>query len=79
MTDDQKNEVLERHVRELAEIFDSVQILASTLNSDTTTSCHKRGSGNWYARQGMAHEFIQLSIAEDAAVKIAEKLDGEEE
>ncbi len=75
MTNQQKLAELERHVAELSEFYDSVQIFASGLNSDGTTFSHKRGSGNWYARQGLAHEFIQENIAEDTADKISQKLD----
>jgi hypothetical protein len=75
MTNEEKLTELERHAAELSELYDSVQIFATGLNSDGTTFSHKRGQGNWYARQGMAHEFIQENIAADTADKLAEKLD----
>jgi len=79
MTGQEKLAILERHVAELAEIYDCVQVLATGLNPNNSTFCHKRGSGNWYARQGMAHEFIQENIADDAATLIAKKLEPPEE
>lgn len=79
MTKEQKLEVLQRHVSELSEIYDNVQVLASWLETDGRTSSHKRGSGNWYARQGLAHEFIEENIAEDQAKAIASKLEPPDE
>jgi len=45
----------------------------------------KRGGGNWYARQGMAQEFINEDISQemtrqlsDALYKPEEKEDGDE-
>lgn len=75
MTNEARLKVLERHVAELAEIYDSVQVMVTWLKPDGTTSSQKRGSGDWYARQGLAHEFIDENIAEDAAVHIARKLE----
>lgn len=75
MTDKEKIKVLEKHVSALSEIYDCVQVLATGLREDNTTFSHKRGSGNWYARKGLAHEFIEENIAEDAATQIARKLD----
>ena len=79
MSNDQKLKVLESYVAKLSEIYESVQVMATGLNSDNTTFCHKRGSGNWYARQGMAHELIQENIASDTADQIARKLDPPDE
>ncbi len=65
--------LLEQTAAKLGEHFDAVQILVSW-NENGTTSLAKRGTGNWYARQGMAHEFITSDIAQDTAVQIAERL-----
>ena len=75
MTDDQRLEIMQHHLDALSEIYDSVQILGTFLRPNNTTSSHKRGSGNWYARQGMAHEFISENLAADQADLIAKKLD----
>ena len=57
----------------LGEHFDAVQILATVSDGDGTERSFK-GSGNWYARQGMAHDFINADIHQDAAEQIANKL-----
>ena len=75
MTDEQRLEIMQKHVNALAEIYDSVQVMGTFLTSDNRTVSQKRGSGNWYARQGMAHEFIEENIAEDTARAIAKKLE----
>lgn len=82
MTAEAAEKMLEEVAAKLGEHFDAVQILA-TWNQDGGSFHTKRGAGNWYARQGMAHEFINSDIAQDAAVQIAEHLqpppdDGEE-
>lgn len=79
MTNEQRLVILEKHVAELSEIYDSVQVLGSFLTSENRTICQKRGSGNFYARQGMAREFIEENIAEDTAVAIAKKLEPPED
>jgi len=75
MTNDQRLAILDRHVRELSEIYDSVQVMGSFVDCNNQTMMHHRGSGNWFARQGMAHTFISESLAEDQAIQIAKKLD----
>jgi hypothetical protein len=59
----------------LREHFDAVQILVSWRDADSrgTKNCY-RGLGNWYARQGMAHEFIEQDKAQEHAHQISEKL-----
>jgi hypothetical protein len=47
----------------LGEHFDSVQIMATTSEVEGTRSWF-RGSGNWFARQGLAHEFTGREQAE---------------
>ena len=79
MTNEDKLKILQSYVTKLSEIYEAVQVFATGLNADNTTFSHKRGSGNWYARQGMAQEFIQENIASDAAEQIAKKLDPPDE
>lgn len=74
MTGEESEKLLEKAARELGEHFDAVQILA-TWNEKGLTYCSKRGAGNWYARQDMAHEFIQQDIAQEHANRIASKLE----
>lgn len=48
---------------ELREHCDSVQIHASIVEDNQTKGIH-RGCGDWYARQGLAREFIEQDQAE---------------
>jgi len=70
MDADQLQAMLQRHADELAEHFDSVQILAEHTERGLTTA-HKAGCGSWYARQGMAHEFIEQDKAQEHAAAVA--------
>ena len=63
----------ENFVAKLGEHCDAVQIMLSW-NENGQTYCLKRGCGNWYARQGMAHEFINEDIAADTARQIASSI-----
>lgn len=74
MTGEECEKLLEKIARELGEQFDAVQLMVSW-NQEGMTYCTKRGAGNWYARQGMAHEFIQQDIAQEHANRIASKLE----
>lgn len=53
----------ESTARRLSEHFDSVQILVSVLEADGSTRMHMAGSGNWYARRGMAQMFVESDQA----------------
>lgn len=79
MTGDERLAILERHVDELAEIYDAVQISATWLDPDGKTHSQKRGSGNWYSRQAMAREFVEENIADDLSTMIAKKLEPPDE
>lgn len=73
MTAQEAEKMLEEFAAKIGEHFEAVQILASW--TEKGISMHsKRGSGNWYARLGMCHEFINTNKADDQAVLIAEKL-----
>lgn len=79
---EQRAEV-ERHVLALMEHFDAVQILVSSTAPCGGTESVFQGAGNWFARQGMAHDFIQRDESETSAAYIANKItlppdDGEE-
>lgn len=53
----------------LGEHFSSVQILASW-NEECITNMTSMGCGDWYARIGMAHEFINESQAQNVGKEI---------
>lgn len=71
MSESETIELLERVTAALGEHFEAVQILVSW-NEDGMTKALHRGAGNWYARQGMAHEFINKDVAQEHAVRLAE-------
>lgn len=78
MTDEQRDAerlaILQRHVDELAEHYDAVQIVVTWLTSENSTKSYKRGSGNWYSRQALCREFVNEDFASDQAEAIARKL-----
>jgi len=73
MTEQEAEELIQSTAAKLGEHFDAVQILASWTEEGATT-CVKRGAGNWYARQGMCHEFITSSVSEENAAALSRVL-----
>lgn len=73
MTTEEVEELLEKTAAALGEHFDAVQVLVSW-NEDGATTCVKRGAGNWYARQGMAHEFINADVSQENAAALSRVL-----
>lgn len=63
-------EAIDRALEILGEHFDSVQILAShvTVNKETVSAFF--GVGDWYARTGMAAEFLSRNNAQNIAWEI---------
>lgn len=70
--------LLDEHVAALGEHFEAVQILVSDSDGDGTRSCF-RGTGNYFARKGMADTFCKRDMAEESAHYIAEAMKSEEE
>ena len=66
MNAEEAEEMCERIAEQLGEHFDAVQILVSW-NEDGFSLCTKKGSGNWYARIGMAREFLVCDQAQTNA------------
>lgn len=73
LSDEEKLKTLDTIASNLGEHFDHVQILVSWQEEGMTKNL-QRGSGNWFARQGLAHEFINQDIAQENARQIAEQL-----
>ena len=73
MTPEQMQAKVEIHLNALMEFFDCVQILVSTYTPKGTDFVRK-GAGNWFARQGMAQDFINTARAETEAAEIARVL-----
>ena len=78
MNPEEIDSLLNEVVTELGNHFDHVQVMVSW-NEESTTRSIMRGAGNWYARQGMAHDFIQKDIAQENAHQLAAKLARDEE
>lgn len=70
LTPQEQLDIVQHHVTALMEHFDCVQILASSCG-DVGTQRAFMGAGNWYGRQGMAHEFIQMDQAQTNAHQMA--------
>lgn len=70
LTPQEQVAIVRQHVTALSEFFDTVQILASN-TTDIGTEHVFIGSGNWFARQGMAHDFINRDRAQTEAHELA--------
>lgn len=59
---DKEMEIVEKHVNQLAEHFDTVHIFATRQDSteDGTVNI-SFGAGNWFARYGQIREFLVKS------------------
>ena len=64
--------ILAEFMPKLMEHCDAVQVLLTFPSADGKTRGKVNGRGNWYARQGMAHEFITTDQAREIAHAIAE-------
>ncbi len=62
----------------LGEHFNSVQIHASVISEGMTASFHD-GSGDWFARQGLAHLFIETEQAETNAIEIQKRIGNDDD
>lgn len=74
MTGAEAQEIVSRLVNQLGEHFEAVQVMVSW-NEEGETRCNHNGSGNWYARQGMAREFLQFEEAQIIAREVGKKLE----
>jgi hypothetical protein len=73
MTHEEAYKLLDDTLLKLGEHFDAVQIAATWSEQSQSMACH-RGAGNWYARQGMAHEFIQMDRAQEIGMQVAKQI-----
>lgn len=78
LTPKQMQEVVQRHISGLMEHFEAVQVMVSICTPEGTEYV-SMGGGNWYARQGMAHDFITKDRAHIEANEIAKHLPTQEE
>lgn len=69
----EQDPIIEQALRLLGEHFDHVQLLVSW-DADSETRFIHSGCGNWYARQGMAHQFINSDMAQNVGHEVAEAM-----
>lgn len=72
MTTHQLQELISNKCMDLCEHCNAVQIMATVINEDGSTTCIKQGWGDWYSRQGMAQEFIKEDNSRTAARELGE-------
>lgn len=59
MNNQEKLEIVKRHIAQLMEHFNSVQVIAvSRPEQDGGTCCHSSGDGSWYERFGAVSEVL---------------------
>ena len=75
MSKEEAIKILDREVNTLREFFPHVQILVTWGDDkDEGTFDLFRGQGNWYARVGMAREFLTRDEGQTTAKEIADRL-----
>lgn len=69
-------ELVDRATEVLGEHFDEVVILVSRMTQDGKGFTERIfvGKGNWFARKGMARDFLDRDDKLEAATMIAEKM-----
>ena len=71
--------LLDQCLEILSEHLESVQIIGSFVNDGGETERVTRGVGNWYARIGMAQEFLEMDAAATTAFELSKILPPMEE
>lgn len=79
MSDSEAYDIVENALDKIGEHFSNVQILISWPADGGGTRKIFIGSGDWYARQGLAGAFIKSDEAEDTARAIAREMKKEDE
>lgn len=81
MTGEDAQKIVDKAVNDLREFFPHVQILVSWRYSEdgSSTADVFRGKGNWYARVGMAREFLTRDESETTAKEIAARLNQDDD
>ncbi len=64
MTNEEAQAIIDDALVKLGEHFDCVQVLVTWPTEERATAALFRGVGNWYARTGMAREFIERDEAD---------------
>lgn len=81
MTDEDLIKFVDHKVSELCEQFEAVQILVSwpSEQGNGNTKDYFSGRGNWYARTGMAHDFLDRDKGQVMAREISKALKPDQE
>ena len=79
MTDQEKTDLLDSHAAQLAEYFDSVQIIVTLTEDDAGTALYSMGKGDWYARQGAIREWVRRDEARTNGDALAEKINKDDD
>lgn len=75
MTDNELRDLVDSAVTKLSEHFDAVQIHVSwSADQTANTRFMYRGSGNVFARQGMAADYLESGRQWDSANILVEKM-----
>lgn len=77
MTEEDAIKIVDKAVNDLREFFPHVQILATWEDEEDgsgNTYDIFRGKGNWYARAGMASEFLNRDSGQTFSKEIAEQI-----
>ena len=72
---EEQEKLVQRAIDALMEHFDAVQIMATSMTQDGDTANIFMGGGNWFARQGMAHDFIRQDKARTDAKEISKAIE----
>lgn len=64
--------MIDSHVAQLSEHFDSVQVFCTQRTGDGNTRVFSRGGGNYYANYGAAREWI---VRQDERTRVDERCD----
>lgn len=80
MTGEEAHKIVEKAVNDLREFFPDVQVLVSWVDDDAhETRDVFQGRGNWYARVGMARDFLARDEGQTTAKEIADRLNTEDD
>lgn len=77
MKDEALIEMIDEFIARVGEHVDAVQVMVTRGAEGGGTIDLMRGGGNWFARQGMAHTFINRDVAQDVGIEIGNVIGSE--
>ena len=78
MTQPEAEQILKGVVHLLGEHFEAAQIMVTWHDGEDTSRLFT-DAGNWYARMGLAQEFVNVDKARDLAQEVGKVLESDEE